>query len=66
MADELAVFQDRIRKVWHDGEWWFSVVDVVGVLTDSTNPVRYWSDMKRRLATNEGFGEVYAKCVELK
>jgi hypothetical protein len=35
MADELAMYQDRIRKVWHEVEWWFSVV---GVLTDSTSP----------------------------
>jgi hypothetical protein len=28
MADELTMYQDRIRKVRHEGEWWFSVVDV--------------------------------------
>jgi hypothetical protein len=65
MADELAIYQDHIRKVWHEDEWWFSVVDVVGVLTDSPNPRRYWMDMKRDLAA-EGFGEVYAQSVQLK
>jgi hypothetical protein len=49
MADELAIYQNRIRKVWYEGEWWFSVVDVIGVLTDSPNPRRYWMDMKRDL-----------------
>ena len=50
MANELEVFQDRIRKVWHENEWWFSVTDVVGVLTDSTKPRNYWAVLKRRLA----------------
>lgn len=65
MADELAMYQDRIRKVWHEGEWWFSVVDVVGVLTDSTSPRKYWTDMRRRIQ-DEGFIEVAAKCRQLK
>jgi hypothetical protein len=49
MADELAIYQDRIRKVWHEGEWWFSVVDVVGILSDSPNPAGYWRVLKSRL-----------------
>ena len=65
MADELAVFRDRIRKVWHAGDWWFSVVDVVEVLTDSTYANRYWSDLKRKLVT-EGASETYEKIVKLK
>jgi BRO family, N-terminal domain len=49
MANELAVFQDRIRRLWYENAWWFSVVDVVGVLTDSPNPAGYWRVMKLRL-----------------
>ena len=46
----LIVFQDKnIRRIWHNDEWWFSVVDVVAVLTDSSVPKRYWSDLKIRL-----------------
>ena len=62
MADELAMYQDRIRKVWHEGEWWFSVVDVVEVLTDSPKPRQYWSNLKRRLH-NEGFIRVVIRMV---
>ncbi len=52
--NELAVFQDKeIRKVWHNEEWWFSVVDVVEVLTGSERPRKYWSDLKINLI-NEG------------
>jgi hypothetical protein len=65
MADELVVFQDRIRKVWHDEQWWFSVVDVIGVLTDSPSPRQYWSNLKRRLH-DEGFTQLSSKWLQLK
>jgi hypothetical protein len=64
MANELAVFRDRIRKVWHEDEWWFSVVDVVEVLTDSATPRRYWAELKRKLQ-GEG-SEVFAHIEQLK
>ncbi len=63
----LAVFKGKnIRRILHQKEWWFSVVDVVEALTDSPMARRYWTDLKRRLAENEGFSELYAKCVQLK
>ena len=46
------VFGDRkIRSVWDDEaeKWYFSVVDVVAVLTDSANPRNYWKVLKNRL-----------------
>ncbi len=46
-------------------EWYFSVVDVISVLTDTDNPRRYWSDLKRKLKA-EGAVEVYEKIVQLK
>jgi hypothetical protein len=56
----------RIRHVLHHGEPFYSVVDVVGLLTDAKIPRNYWSDLKRRLAEEEGFAEVHAKIVQLK
>ncbi len=45
----LAVFQDKkIRRVWHKDEWYFSVIDVVGALTDSVDPKDYWYQLKKR------------------
>lgn len=45
----LAPFEGKeIRKIWHDEQWYFSVVDVIGVLTDSSQPSRYWADLKKR------------------
>lgn len=55
----------RIRKIMNDGEWWFSVIDIVDVLTASSTPKRYWSDLKRKLA-KEGYIELYDKIVQLK
>jgi len=65
-ACKLALFEGkRIRKVLYLGEWWFSVIDVVEVLTESSIPKRYWSDLKKKLA-GEGATEVYEKIVRLK
>jgi len=47
--DKIIVFRDKkIRRVWHGDEWWFSVVDVIGVLTDSPTPRQYWGKVKTR------------------
>lgn len=74
MADEqhgdaqLSIFDAeataQIRHVWHDGRWFFSVIDVVGLLTENSTPRRYWSDLKRKLH-DEGF-EPYENIVQLK
>ncbi len=62
---KLVVFENKqIRRVLHNDEWHFSVVDVVEVLTDSSIPRRYWSDLKSKL-NEEGF-ELYDKIVQLK
>lgn len=45
----LVVFQDKkIRRIWHRGEWYFSVVDVVEALSDSPTPRQYWGKVKDR------------------
>ena len=57
MSDEsrenaLVVFQGKgIRRIWHEREWHFSVVDVVEVLTDSPTPRQYWGKIKDRSFT---------------
>lgn len=62
----VALFEGkRIRKVFHEGEWWFSIIDVIEVLTDSSIPKRYWSDLKKKLA-EEGATETYEKIVRLR
>lgn len=66
--NSMQLFEDRhIRTAWdvESEEWYFSIVDVCEVLTDTANPRRYWSDLKRKLK-NEGAIELYEKIVQLK
>lgn len=45
----LIVFHDRsIRRFWHDNQWFYSVVDIVAVLSESDNPTTYWRVLKHR------------------
>src|SRR3989344_1559578 len=45
----LFVFQDKeIRRIWHEGEWYFSIVDIIQALTDSPSPRQYWGVLKGR------------------
>ena len=60
---EIALFEQKeIRRIWQDEKWYFSVVDVCGALSNTENPKRYWSDLKRKLAA-EGADETYEKIV---
>ena len=63
--DHLIIFQEKaIRRTWHKEAWWFSVVDVCGVLTESPDAGAYWRKLKQRLVA-EG-GEVVTFCHGLK
>lgn len=63
----IVVFQEQaIRRTWHEEQWWFSVIDVVGTLSESAIPKRYWSDLKRKLAQEAGSGQPYEWIVRLK
>ncbi|MDO8609925.1 MAG: hypothetical protein Q7R95_05215 [bacterium] len=67
LEHKIAIFEGkRIRRHWDNEKelWYFSVVDVVGALTGSSIPRRYWSDLKIKLQ-KEG-SEVYEKIVQLK
>ena len=66
--EKIQLFEDqKIRTAWDEDkeEWYFSVVDVIRVLTGSENPRRYWSDLKRKLKA-EGAVELYEKIVQFK
>ena len=61
----LVVFQDKkIRRIWHQEQWFFSVIDIVQALIDSSNPRNYWSMLKQREA--EHGIELSTFCVQLK
>ncbi len=63
----IKLFQDkRVRVYWNEKQekWYFSIIDVIGVLTESHNPRKYWSVLKTRLK-KEG-SEVATNCSRLK
>ena len=67
MENKIKVFENRqVRTLWNaeEEEWYFSVIDVVAVLTNSTNPRKYWSVLKTRLKA-EG-SELATNCSQLK
>ena len=67
IKDSIQLFEHkRIRTAWNEDEqeWYFSIVDVIGVLTGADNPRRYWSDLKHKLRI-EG-SQLYEKIVQLK
>ena len=69
MMEKISIrfFEDKeIRAVWDDGKskWWFSVVDIIGALTDSKDPRKYWSVLKTRLKKSNF--ELTTKCSQLK
>ncbi len=65
---KIKLFESRqIRSEWSEPEqkWYFAIIDIVEILTESNNPRRYWSDLKRKLIT-EGFSQLYEIIVQLK
>ncbi|HMV45110.1 MAG TPA: BRO family protein, partial [Leptospiraceae bacterium] len=68
MQDKIIVFQNKkIRRIWHEEEWYFSVVDVVSVLTESKDDLtarKYWNKLAQRLRA-EG-SESVTNCHQLK
>ena len=62
---EIAEFRGKeIRKVLHDDEWYFSIVDVVEAVTETDRPRKYWNDLKKRLVA-EGFEQLSARIGQL-
>lgn len=63
---DLSIFEDKkIRKEVHNNEWYYSIIDIIEILTESNNPRRYWTDLKKKLENEENF-ELYEKIVQLK
>ncbi len=73
MADEerqltiVEQFEDSpIRKIWHQGEWWYSLVDVMSFLVGTTRARKYWNDLKKKIIEEEGYRELSEKIGQLK
>ncbi|MDQ7811375.1 Bro-N domain-containing protein [Brevundimonas sp.] len=50
--------KEGLRRVFHNEEWWWSVVDMVGALTGTDRARKYWSDLKTKMVEKEGFSEL--------
>ena len=64
MGNDVKLFEgNQIRSIWNNEKeaWYFSIIDVVNVLTDSKNSRRYWSDLKRKMKEEEGADQLYEK-----
>ena len=49
MTNQIVPFEEKeIRKAWHNEQWYFSIIDVIEILTDSSNPSNYWYMLKKR------------------
>lgn len=55
----------KLRRVWHEGQWWHSVVDVIGALAESADGRNYWKVLKKRLV-DEGARQSVTECNQLK
>lgn len=65
--DSIALFEStEIRKIWHEEQWYFSIIDIISALTSSQSPRRYWSDLKIKLSEEGIQTELYAFFVQLK
>ena len=66
ITTKIAIFQRKeVRKIIHNNEWWFSVTDVIEVLTNTDRPRKYWNDLKKKLI-KEGYFEVSENIGQLK
>ncbi len=65
-SSKLAAFEGkRIRKMLNEGEWWFSIIDVVEVLVGGDRPRKYWNDLKKKLL-QESYDQLSEKIGQLK
>jgi DNA-damage-inducible protein D len=64
--NRIAIFQGKhIRKVLHNDQWWFSIIDVIEVLIGGGRPRKYWNDLKKKLLL-EGYDQLSEKIGQLK
>ena len=50
MESRITIFKnEKVRKILHQNEWWFSIADICGVLTENTDAQAYWGELKQKL-----------------
>jgi DNA-damage-inducible protein D len=65
--DKIVLFQEKkIRRILHKEEWYFSIIDVIDLLTESSQPSRYWNDLKKQLLKESVKNQLFEKIEKLK
>lgn len=60
-------FEDSpIRKIWHEGEWWYSLVDIMAFIVGSNRARKYWNDLKKRIIEQEEYSQLSEKIGQLR
>ena len=56
---KVVLFENKkVRQFWFENEWWFNLVDVIEILTNSPEPRKYWSKTKKKMTNTEGVNEL--------
>lgn len=65
--NKIVLFQEKqVRRIWHQEKWFFSIIDVIGILTDNERPSKYWNDVKRKLEKEGALNELSEKIGKFK
>ena len=59
---QVTLFKDnKVRRVFHENEWYFSIVDVIEAVVETASPSRYWTHLRVKLSKKEGFTDLFDK-----
>ena len=65
--DKIVLFQEKqIRRILHDDEWHYNLVDVIEILSESPQPTVYWSKLKKKMVNEEGVEQLFPIWKQLK
>lgn len=65
-TDVILFDEKTVRREWHNDERFFSIVDVIAILSQSPQPSRYWTELKEKLMKNEWYSDLFAFTEKLK
>ena len=65
--NKLVVFQEKeIRRAWHNEEWYYSIIDIIEILSESPQPSRYWNELRAKMQSESKNNELFANTEKLK
>lgn len=65
--NKIILFQEKqIRRLWHENDWFYNLVDVIEILSESPQPTVYWSKLKKKMIKEEGIEQLFPIWKQLK